>query len=591
MIRAHHRKVIKEKRPAKENIQTLKRIWAFLAEEKRRVLLVIGLVIVSSVLSLLGPYLVGKAIDTIIAKKTHDFTMFFSVMLLGYLALSFSLFLQNYWMIGIAQRTVSSFRMRLFEHFHQLPLAFFTRQKSGELMSRVTNDIDNMSQTFDSTAIQVISSTLTLVGAIVVMLSLSPILTAVTLLIVPLLFGGMKWITNRTQPRFRAQQQQLGDLNGFVEEIISGQKAVKLFAQEKEMTARFLQKNEQLKQAGFWAQAYSGFIPKLMNVLNNLSFALLVGIGGILAYEGMVSVGTIVIFTEYARQFIRPLNDLANQWNTFLSALAGAERVFAILDEQTEEEEEAQNLPGIRGEVEFQHVSFFYEQGKEVLHDIDFSVKQGETVALVGPTGVGKTTILQLLTRFYDPTNGRILVDGHDIRHIKRESLRRQMAFVLQDVFLFQGTIRENIRYGRLEATDEEVIEAAKQANAHSFIMKLPNGYDTMLQQDGGGISQGQKQLLAIARAMIARPAILILDEATSNVDTVTELAIQDALVRLMNNRTCFVIAHRLNTIQHADRILVLQEGTIVEQGTHDSLLQKKGVYYELYHRQFQEVS
>ncbi|MBB5322968.1 ATP-binding cassette subfamily B protein [Anoxybacillus tepidamans] len=594
MLKHRHNMIIlkENKRTVKENIQTLKRIWRFLSGQKGRLAVVIWMVMISSCLSLLGPYVVGKAVDTyIVTKQTEGFVSLVATLLFIYLALSLSTFLQNYWMIGIAQKTIYSIRTQLFRQFHQLPISFFDQRKSGELMSRLTNDIENMSQTFNSTVIQVISSTLTLIGAIFVMLSLSPLLTAVTLLIVPMMFGGMRWITNRTQKRFKEQQQNLGELNGLIEEVISGQKVIKLFSQEKTVISQFLIKNEQLKQSGFWAQTYSGFIPKLMNVLNNLSFALIAGVGGIFAFKGMISIGVIVIFTEYARQFTRPLNDLANQWNTLLSALAGAERVFEILDKEKEEDDEAEalDLPVVRGEVEFRHVSFSYDKKQEALRDVSFLTSPGETVALVGPTGVGKTTIIQLLMRFYDPDRGHILIDGYDVRQIKRFSLRQHMAFVLQDVFLFQGTILENIRYGRLDATDEEVIEAAKWANAHSFIMKLPNGYDTVLQQDGSGISQGQKQLLAIARAMIARPSILILDEATSNIDTMTELAIQEALARLMNNRTCFVIAHRLNTIQNADRILVLREGTVVEQGTHASLLKEKGFYYELYHRQFKK--
>jgi ATP-binding cassette, subfamily B, multidrug efflux pump len=366
---------------------------------------------------------------------------------------------------------------------------------------------------------------------------------------------------------------------------------VKMFSQERRMINDFLQKNEQLKRAGFWAQTYSGFIPKLMNFLNNLSFALIAGVGGVLALKGIISIGVIVVFVEYARQFTRPLNDLANQWNTLLSALAGAERVFEILDTPKEERDEtgAISLGHLQGKVEFDHVVFSYDQKRDALRDVSFSVSPGETVALVGPTGAGKTTVLQLLTRFYDPDRGHIFIDGHDGRSIKRANLRAHMAFVLQDTFLFEGTIRDNIRYGRLEASDEEVEQAAKWANAHSFITKLPNGYDTVLKQDGSGISQGQRQLLAIARAMVANPSILILDEATSNIDTVTEMKIQEALERLMKGRTCFVIAHRLNTVQHADRILVLNEGKIVEQGTHESLLKAKGFYYELYHSHLQK--
>ncbi|MBB3908050.1 ATP-binding cassette subfamily B protein [Anoxybacillus rupiensis] len=594
MLRAPHRMMgVKEnKRSVKENAQTLRRIWGFLEHQKGRLAVVIVMVMISSGLSLLGPYIVGRAVDTyIIAKRTDGFWMVVVALLLIYLALSLSSFLQSYWMIGIAQKTIYAIRTELFGQFHQLPISFFNQRQSGELMSRLTNDIDNMSQTFNSTVIQVISSTLTLIGAVVVMLLLSPLLTAVTLLIVPIMYGSMKWITNRTQMRFKEQQRNLGELNGFIEEVISGQKVVKLFSQEKKMIAQFLEKSEQLKQSGFWAQTYSGFIPKLMNVLNNMSFALIAGVGGIFAFKGMISIGTIVIFSEYARQFTRPLNDLANQWNTFLSALAGAERVFEIIDQDKEEDDEAEtiDLPAVRGNVEFRNVSFSYDQKRKAIQNVNFSVTEGETVALVGPTGVGKTTIIQLLMRFYDPDHGQILIDGIDTRRVKRSSLRSHMAFVLQDPFLFQGTIRENIRYGRLEATDEEVVEAAKWANAHSFITKLPKGYDTVLQPDGSGISQGQKQLLAIARAMIAKPSILVLDEATSNIDTMTELMIQEALERLMEKRTCFVIAHRLNTIQQADRILVLREGTVVEQGTHDSLLKEKGFYSELYYRQFKK--
>jgi ATP-binding cassette, subfamily B, multidrug efflux pump len=581
-----------QKQQAKDNIGTLKRLWSFLSPQKGWLIAVVVMVIVSSCLSLLGPYVVGRAIDTyIVTKQTDGFFLVLALLLFIYVALSASTFLQNYWMIRIAQKTIYAIREQLFRHFHELPISFFDKRRQGELMSRITNDIDNMSQTFNSTVIQVISSTLTLVGAICVMLWLSPLLTFVTLLVVPMMYIGMRWITNRTQKRFREQQRCLGEMNGFIEEVISGQKVVKMFSQERRMIDGFLQKNEQLKQAGFWAQTYSGFIPKLMNFLNNASFGLIAGVGGILALKGMISIGVIVVFVEYARQFTRPLNDLANQWNTLLSALAGAERVFEILDMEKEERDETGtiSLNHIQGKVEFDHVVFSYDKKRDVIRNVSFSVSPGETVALVGPTGAGKTTILQLLARFYDPDRGHIFIDGHDSRTIKRASLRAHMAFVLQDTFLFEGTIRDNIRYGRLDASDEAVEQAAKWANAHSFITKLPNGYDTVLKQDGSGISQGQKQLLAIARAMVANPSILILDEATSNIDTMTEMKIQEALERLMKGRTCFVIAHRLNTVQNADRILVLNEGKIIEQGTHESLLKAKGFYYDLYYRHFQK--
>ncbi|OQP00100.1 multidrug ABC transporter ATP-binding protein [Geobacillus sp. 44C] len=594
MLRPRHRTMAAagQKQQAKDNIGTLKRLWSFLSPQKGWLIAVVVMVIVSSCLSLLGPYIVGRAIDTyIVTKQTDGFFLVLALLLFIYVALSASTFLQNYWMIRIAQKTIYAIRKQLFRHFHELPISFFDKRRQGELMSRITNDIDNMSQTFNSTVIQVISSTLTLVGAICVMLWLSPLLTFVTLLVVPMMYIGMRWITNRTQKRFREQQRCLGEMNGFIEEVISGQKVVKMFSQERRMIDGFLQKNEQLKQAGFWAQTYSGFISKLMNFLNNASFGLIAGVGGVLALKGMISIGVIVVFVEYARQFTRPLNDLANQWNTLLSALAGAERVFEILDMEKEERDEtgAISLNHIQGKVEFDHVVFSYDKKRDVIRDVSFSVSPGETVALVGPTGAGKTTILQLLARFYDPDRGHIFIDGHDSRTIKRASLRAHMAFVLQDTFLFEGTIRDNIRYGRLDASDEAVEQAAKWANAHSFITKLPNGYDTVLKQDGSGISQGQKQLLAIARAMVANPSILILDEATSNIDTMTEMKIQEALERLMKGRTCFVIAHRLNTVQNADRILVLNEGKIIEQGTHESLLKAKGFYYDLYYRHLQK--
>ncbi|WP_230128810.1 ABC transporter ATP-binding protein [Bacillus sp. CECT 9360] len=570
---------------------TIKRIWKYLAANKVLLILVLFMIVISSALGLLGPYLVGTAIDDYIMTRENSG---FLKLLLGlsfvYAFYSLSTWLQNFWMIGIAQDTVKVMRNELFEQLQKLPIPFFDHRQHGELMSRVTNDIENVSSTLNSSVIQIFSSILTLAGTVGVMLWLSPLLTLLTLLIVPLMFAGMRWITSRTGRLFKEQQRNLGELNGFIEETISGQRIVKTFSQEKQVLGDFIERSGKLRQSGYLAQAYSGFIPKLMNVLNNLSFAIIAGVGGILALRDIISIGTIVIFTEYSRQFTRPLNDLSNQFNTLLSAVAGAERVFEILDEEKEEQDEkqAERLERIDGNVEFEHVTFSYEKDGNTIRDVSFQVPKGETVALVGPTGAGKTTIINLLSRFYNPDSGRILVDGHDINSIKRESLRRHMGFVLQDSFLFQGSIRENIRYGRLDATDIEVEEAARSANAHSFIMKLPDQYDTVLKQDGGGISQGQRQLLSIARAILADPIILILDEATSSIDTITELKIQEALQRLMKGRTSFVIAHRLGTIQQADQILVLEEGRIIEKGTHESLLSEKGFYYGLYHSQLQ---
>ncbi len=564
---------------------TLKKLWDYLIVHKRILLLVIFMVILSSGLGLLGPLLLGRAIDDyIVSTNMVGLILVLFSLLIIYALHSLSLWLQNYWMIGIAQKTVWTMRMELFQHLHKLPISFFDKKKHGELMSRVTNDIENVSSTLNSSFIQILSSILTLTGTILVMLILSPFLTMVTLIIVPLMFIGMRWITNRTGKLFKEQQRNLGELNGFIEETISGQKIIKAFSQEQKVLEDFDEKSEKFKTAGFWSQSYSGFIPKLMNVLNNLSFAIVAAVGGVLALRGTVTIGTIVIFTEYARQFTRPLNDLANQFNTLLSAVAGAERVFEILemDEETTDEKEAVSLSNVKGEIEFRNVSFSYEGDSKTIRNVSFTASKGEMIALVGPTGAGKSTIINLLSRFYDAQSGSIWIDGHEIKTVTRESLRKSMAFVLQDSYLFEGTIRENIRFGRLAASDDEVIEAAKTANAHSFIMKLPNQYDTVLKQDGVGISQGQKQLLSIARAVLANPVILILDEATSSIDTVTELRIQEALGRLMKGRTSFVVAHRLNTIRRADQILVLSEGEILERGTHDELLASRGFYYEL---------
>ena len=573
---------------------TLGKLRGLLSVHRNRLIIIFCLVLLSSFLGLMGPFLIGKTVDRYIIAKEID-NLLSHLIAIGaiYLFLSVTLYLQSIEMVKVAQKITFTLRSDLFRRLHQLPIRYFHRHHIGEIMSRVTNDVENMNQTLSSSLVQVFSSILTLIGAIIIMVSLSPLLTLVTLTVVPMMFYGMKWITNRTRPLFREQQGNLGELNGFIEEIISGHKIVQLYSQEQEMMKKFIEKNIRLKQSGYWAQTISGFIPKLLNLLNNLSFALIAGIGGILALKGSITIGVIVIFVEYARQFVRPLNDLANQYNTLLSALAGAERVFEILEEKIEEvdEKHAIELKSVKGEVEFRNVSFSYEKGGGAVVDISFHVKQGQTIALVGPTGAGKTTVINLLTRFYDPDAGTILIDEHDTTTVKRASLRKHLAFVQQDTILFETTVRENIRYGRLDASDWEVEEAAKLANAHSFIMQLPNGYETVLMDGGAPLSQGQRQLLSIARALLANPSILILDEATSNIDTITELKIQEALATLMENRTCFVIAHRLNTIQNADIIIVLRDGKIIEKGTHTSLLEKKGFYYNLYETQWKTKS
>lgn len=564
---------------------TLKRIWSYLAAYRVRLIAVLLMVVLGTALTLLGPYMVGHIVDHYIIEAKEGLLLMLVVTAAIYLLQALSAWLQNIWMIQVSQQTVYKLRTDLFAQFHRLPISFFTKRQQGDLMSRASNDIENISSSMNSSFIQICSSTLTLIGIVFVMLSLSPILTLLTFIVIPLMFLGMKWISSRTSRLFRMQQKSLGSLNGFVEETLSGQKIIKAFAQENEVIEGFKDRNEKIMLSGFWAQTISGFIPKLMNGLNSLSFALIVGVGALLSiWTDSVTVGTIIIFAEYSRQFTRPLNDLANQWNTLLSAIAGAERVFHILDEplEVQDEREAKPLAKVVGNVSFQQVDFQYDEGQPIIQQASFDVNAGEMVAFVGPTGAGKTTLISLLSRFYEPTNGAILIDGKNIAQYTRESLRSHMAFVLQDPYLFEGTILENIRYGRLDASDEEVYEAARMANAHSFIMRLKDGYNTELKLGGAGISQGQKQLIAIARALIADPAILILDEATSSIDTVTEIKIQEALQRLMAGRTSFVIAHRLNTITQANKIIVLEKGKISQIGSHEQLSRQEGLYRKL---------
>lgn len=566
----------------------LARLWKFVDEQRALLIVVLALVLVSSVLMLLGPFMVGKIIDNHIVVQNFDgLGSKIGLLIVIYIGLSIAMYLQNYWMVGIAQQTIYRLRTSLFTHLQKLPVTFFDKRQHGELMSRLTNDIENVSQTLNTSFIQVFSSILTLVGTVTIMLYLSPLLTLLTMMTIPIMFIAIRWITNRTGKLFKEQQRAVGELNGMIEETISGQRIVKAFSQEERVMEEFEEKSDRLRRTGFWAMTYSGFIPKVMNMLNNASFAIVAGIGGLLALkgDGLVTIGTIVIFSELARQFTRPLNDLANQFNTVLSAIAGAERVFNIIDEDIEEDDAKDHHDTVlKGDVEFRDVSFGYaaETDGYTIQDVSFHVKPDETAAFVGATGAGKTTIMQLLARFYDVNKGEILIDGIPIEELPRQTLRSQTAFVLQDPFLFEATVFENIRYGRLDATDEEVIESAKKANAHDFISGLEDGYDTLLTADGGEISQGQKQLLSIARALVADPVLLLLDEATSSIDTVTELEIQVALERLMEGRTSFVIAHRLNTVRKADTVFVMDHGELVESGSQEALMAQEGVYYQM---------
>lgn len=583
---------------AKNARGTLKRLWSYLGRQKKAFILVFTLVVVSSFLNLLGPYLIGEAVDSMGAglRGTVDFTRLFAIA--GKLAAVYVMsaaftWLQTFIMVRVTQNTVKDLRQDLFEKLQTLSLRFFDSRSHGELMSRLTNDVENINNTLTQSTTQVFASVIMVAGSLIMMLRLSPILALVSLISVPLGFLVTGNIAKHTRKFFGAQQKELGRLNGCIEETITGQRVVKAFSREKMVLEEFKEISDNLKREGMKAQIFSGTIGPLMNVVNNLSFALVSGVGGWLAVQGMVTVGVIASFINYSKQFTRPINELANQFNMIQSAIAGAERVFEVMDEMPDLPDipEAAELKNARGEVILKDVDFSYKKETPVLKNVSITARPGETIALVGPTGAGKTTIVNLLTRFYDIDGGEIRIDGLDIRKVKKEDLRKSLGIVLQDTYLFSDTVRENIRYGRLDATDAQVEEAARLANADTFIRRLSHGYDTVLTEHGGNISQGQRQLLTIARAILANPSILILDEATSSVDTRTEMHIQEAMLSLMKGRTSFVIAHRLSTIRQADQILVINGGEIIERGSHEELMSSKGFYYNLYTTQLRKQS
>lgn len=581
------RKKKKEDQRANDIIGTLKRMWQFISEERALLYGIIFLVTLTSLLSITGPFLVGYIVDNyFIPGEMDGLSTILLFLLVVYILLSSTQYTAAFFMVGLSQRTVYKLRSRLFSHMQKLPVSFYDKRQHGELMSRMTNDIETISQTLNTSFIQFTTSIVTLIGTISVMLYLSPLLTLLTVLIIPVLIFAVGFITRRTGPLYKKRQRATGELNGYIEEMVSGQEIVKVFSQEETAIRNFNEKAGNLRDITFWAFLYAGFIPKVMNMLNNVSFTIVAGAGGLLVFytDGIVTIGTIVVFAEYARQFTRPLADLSNQFNQVLSAIAGAERVFGIIDSEPEKDEGKITDKIIAGEIEFDDVSFSYDptQKTPTIRNLSFRIDAGESVALIGATGAGKTTVMQLLARFYETDSGEVRIDGENILDYSRSTVRSQTAFVLQDPYLFESTIRENIRYGKLDATDEEVVEAAKLANAHDFIVALEEGYDTVLEADEGFISQGQKQLISIARALITDPAILLLDEATSSIDTVTELKIQEALERLMKDRTSIIIAHRLNTIKAVDRIFVMELGELVESGSEEELVRQRGRYYQM---------
>ncbi|HCT65031.1 MAG TPA: multidrug ABC transporter ATP-binding protein [Lachnospiraceae bacterium] len=585
-----HQPIMKPQK-AKDIKGTTKRLLKYLGKHKIKLVIICVLVIISTLMTTIATRIMGIAIDELIGKgNISELIKICLVLVVLYVLASVFTWLQSVTMINIAQQTVVEIRKEVFDKLQRLPLKYFDTNAHGDVMSRVTNDVDNISSTLNQSISQVFSSVLTVLFTAVAMLLLSPVLTLISILIIPVMIGLTKFITEKSRKHFSMRQKKLGKLNGYIEEVISGQKVVKVFNREKKEIEGFKVINRDLLSSGIKAEIYSGIIGPLSMSLNSISYALIAGAGGLMMVLGLpMSLGTISAFLSYSKQFTRPLNEIANLYSAIMSALAGAERVFDVLDEKEElaDVSNAYNLKKVEGTVIFEHVDFSYEEGNPILKDINLYAKPGQTIALVGPTGAGKTTIINLLTRFYDIQDGSITIDGHNIKDIQRDSLRAALGIVLQDTYLFTGTIEENIRYGKLDATFEEIKEASKLANAHEFVKRLPEGYNTVLTDGGGNLSQGQRQMLSIARAILSDPSILILDEATSSVDTRTEMKIQEAMHNLMKGRTNFVIAHRLSTIKDADLIAVINDGNIVERGNHQQLLEKKGFYYKLYMSQF----
>ncbi|MBP6834902.1 MAG: ABC transporter ATP-binding protein [Deltaproteobacteria bacterium] len=567
---------------------TLARLASYFSEHRAGVTVVAACIVVYTTLALAGPYLMGVAIDRFIATRDPSGLYPIALLMLGAFLLS-NVFqtVAGWLMAGISQRALKRLRAELFKHLQTLPLSFFEARSSGDLMSRLTNDIDAINQAVAQNITSLLASTLSMAGILVAMFVLDRWLALASLLVVPLMLWFTRFVTVYTRKGFRELQRHLGTLNGVMEESIGGQRVVTVFRRNESVLSGFRASNEEVYRAGVYANTYALLLMPLTTVLGNLFVIVLAGLGGWLALRGLVSVGVIATFIHYGQNFVQPLRQLSNLYNTLQAALAGAERVFEVLDRAPETDEG--NVPSapVRGEVVFDSVTFGYLPGTPVLEDISLSAVAGQTIALVGPTGAGKTTVINLLTRFHEIERGAIRIDGVDIRDLKKDDLRRKLGLVLQDTYLFGVSVRENIRYGRLGASDEEVVRAAELADADHFIRQLPQGYETVLSERAGNLSQGQRQLLAIARTLLADPAILILDEATSSVDTRTEARIQASLLRLMKGRTSFVIAHRLSTIRDADQVLVIDGGRIVERGTHHELLEQKGVYQRLYASQF----
>ncbi len=570
--------------------RALVRLIPYLKPYTLILIIVFSFIFVSTVLGLVGPYLMGQAIDKFIAIKKVDGLATIAIWMLVVFVLGNLCDAASGWMMaGVSQKALMGVRHDLFGHLQRLSLKFFDTNTAGELMSRLTNDIDAINQAVSQNVVSLVASVLSMVGILLAMFLMNIWLTLAALAVVPLMLWFTNFVAKYTRNRFRELQKHLGEMTSITEEAISGQRVIKAFRRNDSVIEAFRKSNQDVYKAGVYANSYALLLMPLTNQLGNLFVITIAGLGGWLALKGLVTIGTIAAFISYGRSFVNPLRQLSNIFNAIQGALAGAERVFEVIDTQPEIDDapEAASLERVLGQVIFKNVQFRYSPDKPIIKNMTLEAKQGEIVALVGPTGAGKTTLVNLLTRFYEIDAGQICIDGKDIRQIKKDDLRHQLGLVLQDTFLFSASVTDNIRYGRLEATDEEVIQAAKMADADTFIRKLPHGYSTMLSERASNLSQGQRQMLSIARAILADPTILILDEATSSVDTRTEVRIQNALLRLMKGRTSFVIAHRLSTIRDANILLVIKDGEIVEKGTHTELLNQHGFYHHLYLSQF----
>lgn len=589
---------------AKDFKGTLKKLLHYMSVFKVQMAFIVIFAICGTVFDIVGPKILGKATTEIynglVSKVSGGSGMDFGrigqilLMTLGlYLISALCSFIQGYLMTGVSQKTTYRLRKEISEKINRMPMNYFDTKPVGEVLSRVTNDIDTLGQSLNQSATQMITSVTTLIGVLAMMLSISPLMTLATLVILPVSMILISFVMKHSQKYFRGQQEYLGNVNGQVEEIYSGHNIIKAFNKEEDVIREFDTTNDRLYDSAWRSQFFSGMMMPIMQFIGNLGYVVVAILGGFLAIRKTIEVGDIQSFIQYVKRFTQPIQQIAQVANMLQMTAAASERVFEFLEEEEEDQtvEHPVSVENLEGNVSFDHVHFGYNADKIIVNDFSAEVKEGQKIAIVGPTGAGKTTMIKLLMRFYDVNSGAIKIDGHDVRDFNRSELREMFGMVLQDTWLFNGSIRDNIKYGKLDATDEEVIQAAKAAHVHQFVKTLPGGYDMELNEEANNVSQGQKQLLTIARAILADPKILILDEATSSVDTRTEVLIQKAMDNLMKGRTSFVIAHRLSTIRDADMILVMKEGDIVEQGNHEELLAKGGFYADLYNSQFEKTT